>query len=384
MKLLRLIRSLDPRFGGPTEHIREITPLLAEQGIHTTLVCLDDPGAGWLTPNLRATALGPGLGTYGYAPGVVKRLTTLARGHDALMIDGLWQFHGLAGWLAARQLGIPYVVCAHGMLDPWFRRRYPLKHLKKLAYWPWAEFRILREAQAVFFTTQIERELARQSFWPYEAREQVVSYGSPEPPPEAEQQQQAFLAAYPQLKGKRLVLFLGRMHPKKGPDLLIEAFARHADADQRLRLVMAGPDGTGWQHALETRAQNLGIGERITWTGMLCGDLKWGALRAAEVFCLPSHQENFGIAVTEALACGTPVLLGHPVNISSAVAQAGAGIAHADTLEGTSAALGQWLASSQEARKAMEVHARELFEQRFDLHQTARSLAAVLVDLVTR
>ena len=382
MRLLRLIRSLDPSFGGPTEHIHEITPLLSEQGIDTTLVCLDDPGASWLTQDLQVTALGPGSGTYGYTRGVVKQLTALARSHDLLMIDGLWQFHGLAGWLAARQIGIPYVVNVHGMLDPWFKRRYPLKHLRKMAYWPWTEFRILRDAKAVFFTTQIERDLARQSFWPYEVREQVVSYGSPEPPGEDEKQQQAFLTAFPHLRGKRLVLFLGRIHPKKGPDLLIEAFARHAVKDERLQLVIAGPDGSGWQHSLETHAHSLGISGRITWTGMLRGNLKWGALRAAEVFCLPSHQENFGIAVTEALACGKPVLLGHPVNISSVVAIAGAGIAHADTLDGTSNALGQWLASGLEAQKAMGMHARELFEQRFELNKTAEALSAVLAGVV--
>lgn len=379
MKLLRVIRSLDPRFGGPSEHIRQITPLLQAQGIDTTLVCLDDPEDPWLTTGPASIALGPGRGTYGYARGVIEQLTALARSHDLLMIDGLWQFHGLATWRAAQQLSRPYVVCVHGMLDPWFGRRYPLKHLKKLAYWPWAEYRILKDARLVFFTTELERDLARRSFWPYTARERVVSYGTEAPPDAAAEQRQAFVAAHPDLEGKRVLLFLGRIHPKKGVDLLIRAFAHHAGRDPRLHLVIAGPDGVGWQRQLVALAHNLGIASRITWTGMLHGDRKWGALRAAELFCLPSHQENFGIAVTEALACGVPVLLGQPVNIAAAVEQAGAGIVHADTAAGTSAALGQWLNSTTAARQTMAERARGLFERHFELSQTAQALAAALL-----
>lgn len=379
MKLLRVIRSLDPRFGGPSEHIRQITPLLQAQGIDTTVVCLDDPGDPWLTSGPAAIALGPGRGTYGYAPGVIAELTALARSHDLLMIDGLWQFHGLAARRAAQRLALPYVVCVHGMLDPWFGRRYPLKHLKKLAYWPWAEYRILRDARLVFFTTELERDLARRSFWPYAAREQVVSYGTEPPPDAAAAQRQAFLADHPDLEGKRVLLFLGRIHPKKGTDLLIRAFAHHASRDSRLQLVIAGPDGVGWQRQLVALAQQLGIATRITWTGMLHGERKWGALRAAELFCLPSHQENFGIAVTEALACGVPVLLGQPVNIAAAVEQAGAGIVHPDTTAGTTAALGRWLGSPASSQQTMAERARGLFERRFELSQTAQALAAALL-----
>ena len=378
MRLLRLIRSLDPRLGGPTEHIRAITPLLAAQGVATTLVCFDDPAAPWLQSSSATVALGPGWGTYGYSSGVMARLMTLARSHDLLMIDGLWQFNGLAGWRVARRLGLPHVVTVHGMLDPWFKRRYPLKHLRKQLYWGLVEARVVSTAERVLFTTTTERDLARDAFWPYAAREQVVSYGSLEPPGDPQQQREALFEAFPQLRGRRFALFLGRIHPKKGTDLLIQAFARHARAHPDLQLVIAGPDLDGWRSELEGLATNLGLGERLLWTGMLSGDLKWGALHTAELFCLPSHQENFGIAVCEALSCRLPVLLGHPVNIADQVHQAGAGIAHADSVEGTAAALGQWLNADAQSRQAMALRARALFERRFDLVQTARELAGVL------
>ena len=97
---------------------------------------------------------------------------------------------------------IPYFVYTHGMLDPWFKRTYPLKHLKKCFYWPWGEYRVLRDAKAVLFTCEEEKLLARQSFGLYQAHEVVVSYGTNGPTGDAEAQRAAFLAQYPALAGK--------------------------------------------------------------------------------------------------------------------------------------------------------------------------------------
>jgi glycosyltransferase involved in cell wall biosynthesis len=288
--LLRLIRSLNPSGGGPMEGVRQITPHLATVGVATTVASLDPPDAPWLPEHpFAAIGLGPVATGYGYRPGLPARIRALARQHDVVIIEGIWQYHAFATWRALRGTGIPYFVYTHGMLDPWFKRTYPLKHLKKWAYWPWADYRVLRDAQAVLFTTEQERLLARQSFWLYWANERVVGYGTSAPPGDAEQQRELFLSRFPQLCGQRILLFLSRIHPKKGVDLLIEAFAAVAATDPRLQLVIAGPDQVGWQPQLQQRAADLGIADRITWPGMLSGDLKWGAFRAAELFCLPSH-----------------------------------------------------------------------------------------------
>ena len=335
LRLLCLISSLNPVGGGPMEGTRQVTPELAALGVESTVACLDDPAAPWLQAfPCRVEALGEGVGKYRYRRGLVQPLRELASQHDLVIVHGLWQYHGLAAWRALHGGATPYWVQTHGMLDPWFKHTFPLKHLKKWAYWPWAEYRLLRDAQAVLFTCERERQLARQSFWRYRAREQVIAYGTAAPPGDAVLQRQQFLARWPELQGRRLLLFLWRIHPKKGVDLLIEAFAAVAGTDPALQLVVAGPDGVGWQAALEARARSLGVAERVSWTGMLSGDLKSGAFHAAELFCLPSHQENFGIAVAEALACGLPVAIAEPVNICREVAEAGAGLVHADTVAG--------------------------------------------------
>ncbi len=379
MKILQVIRSVDPAGGGPIEGIRQITPHLEALGATTTVASLDPALAPWLE-RLPATAigLGPVSGGYGYRRGLPQRLRALALEHDVVIINGLWQYHALATWRALRGSGIPYFVYPHGMLDPWFKHSYPLKHLKKWAYWPWADYRVLRDARAVLFTTEQERLLARQSFWLYQAQELVVGYGTSAPPGDAERQRQLFMERFPQLVGKRLLLFLSRIHPKKGLDLLIEAFAAMAASDAKLHLVIAGPDQLGWQVALQKRAAALGIADRLSWPGMLLGDLKWGAFRSAELFCLPSHQENFGIVVAEALACGLPVAIAQPVNIASEVSAAGAGLVHPDTVAGTKIALMQWLALEPADRALMGQRAAALFRERFDYESVAGSLLPIL------
>lgn len=379
MKLLRLIRSLNPAGGGPMEGVRQITPHLTALGASTSVASLDPPDAPWFRDDpLRAVGLGPVNGGYGYRRGLPTRIRALAGQHDAVIIHGMWQYHAFATWRALRSSNIPYFVYPHGMLDPWFKRTYPLKHLKKWAYWPWADYRVLRDATAVLFTTEQERLLARESFWLYRANEVVVGYGTSAPPSDAEAQRRAYLRRFPQLQGKRILLFMSRIHPKKGVDLLIEAFAAVAASDSRLQLVIAGPDQVGWQAALQQRAAALGIAERITWPGMLSGELKWGAFRCAELFCLPSHQENFGIVVAEALACGLPVAIAQPVNISAEVASTGAGLVHAPTAGGTTEALRRWLVLPGEEKAHMGRSAEQLFRARFDLASVAHNLLPVL------
>jgi glycosyltransferase involved in cell wall biosynthesis len=166
---------------------------------------------------------------------------------------------------------------------------------------------------------------------------------------------------------------LSRIHRKKGCDLLLEAFGRVAgQAD--LDLVMAGPDEEGLQAVLEAQAARLGISGRVHWTGMLEGDVKWGALRAAEAFVLPSHQENFGIAVVEAMACGVPVIISDKVNIWPEIAQDKAGIVKADTAEGTYEGMVAFLAMRPEERLQMIRNGIDCFRSRYEMGRSAALL----------
>jgi glycosyltransferase involved in cell wall biosynthesis len=159
---------------------------------------------------------------------------------------------------------------------------------------------------------------------------------------------------------------------------LIEAFAKVLGGHPEWHLVIAGPDQVGWQKGLDDRAVQLGLASRLTWAGMIGGALKWGALRAAEVFVLPSHQENFGIAVAEALAAGVPTLISKKVNIWREIEADGAGMVAEDTLEGACAQLQAYLDMPAGRKVAMRCAAVQCFEQRFEIKKAAESLLEVL------
>lgn len=379
MRLLHIIPSVDPRGGGPMEGVRQRGLRLLELGHTVEVLSLDDPAAACVRDfALPVHATGPSRGAYRYNPRLLPWLHAHARDYDAIVVNGLWQYHSLAAWRALSRMGVPYFVFTHGMLDPWFKRSYPLKHLKKWLYWPWAEYRLLRDAQAVLFTSEDERLLARQSFWLYRAREAVVSYGTKAPPDNAAYLRDKFLAANPGLLGKRVLLFLSRIQEKKGCDLLIEAFAKVAALDPALHLLMAGPDQSGWVATLQAQARERGVADRISWPGMLQGELKWGAFYSAEAFVLPSHQENFGIAVAEAMGCGLPVLISDKVNIWREIQADGAGLVNPDTAHGTLQTLQQWLSLGAQEQRAMGLQARRSFEQRFTVDAMAHSLLQTL------
>ncbi len=379
MRLLNVIPSIDPARGGTAEGLRQSVLATGALGHVDEVLCLDGADAPWVRDfPARVHALGPVASTYGYHRGLVPWLRAHAGEYDAVIVHGVWQYTSLAVWRALRRGPVPYFVYFHGMLDPWFKRAYPLKHMKKWLYWPWADYRVARDAKAVLFTAREEARLAAHSFWLYRVTPAVVGYGLAQEGPVDERQVEAFHAAFPQTRDRHLVLFLARLNEKKGCDLLIEAFAALARVDPSAHLVMAGPDPDHLGDGLRSLATRHGVADRITWTGMLQGRLKWGALRAANVFALSSHQENFGVAVVEALSVGLPVLISERVNIWREVVEDGAGFADADTARGTTAMLMRWHALAAHERLAMRARARACYERRFRMEAAASRLVATI------
>lgn len=383
MKILHVISSLNPAYGGVAACLEALTPELKKLGHVSETVTLDPPGAPWLQ-NFPGPvhAVGPAKSSYQYAPHLVPWLQTERHRFDIVVVHGLWQYHGFAVHRVLGRTGDPpYFIFSHGMLDPWFKREYPLKHLKKLFYWWPAERRVLRDARAVLFTCEEEKILARQSFAGYRCREQVVAFGTVGASGDAAAQQQAFYARTPALRGKPFWLFLGRIHVKKGVDLLLEAYGALAKQTPRElpALVIAGPDANPeYGRAMRKLAEERCPAGSVHWPGMISGDVKWGALRAAEVFLLSSHQENFGIAVVEALSCGTPVLISDKVNIWREIKADGAGLVENDDLAGTTKLFTRWAAMAESERTRLRATAQESFARRYAIGAAAENLAVIL------
>ncbi|HMG87447.1 MAG TPA: glycosyltransferase [Terracidiphilus sp.] len=266
-----------------------------------------------------------------------------------------------------------------GSDDPWFREQYPLKHVAKQIFWTLAEGRVLRDAQSVLFTCEEERLRARGVFNGHPYKERVVLFGTADPEGDPERQKRDFISAFSELQGRKFLLFLSRIHPKKGCDLLLQAFAELApELSSDLDLVIAGPDQVGWVPELQSLAQRLGIAARVHWPGMLKGDVKWGAFRSADALILPSHQENFGFVVAEAMACFTPVLVSNKVNIWREVEASGCGFVEPDSLDGTRNLIRRFIALPAEGRAEMASKARSGFLKYFDIEVTARDFARAI------
>jgi glycosyltransferase involved in cell wall biosynthesis len=374
MRLLHVVSSVDPQLGGVAESIRARGVELVKMGHQVEVVCLDEPDSTFINDYaLPVHALGKGFTAWQFKPSLARWLKAHCQRFDAVIVDGLWQYHGIATRNALRGTGVPYYVLPHGMLDPWFKRTYPLKHLKKWLVWPWAEYRVLRDAAAVLFTCEEERLLASKSFWLYQANERVAPLGTNGPPGDGTALVQAFFSAFPNLREQPFLLFLGRVHPKKGCDILLEAFAQIGPEYPDQHLVMAGPASTRFLEKLKTQADIAGIADRVHWVGMLTGDTKWGALYASDAFVLPSHQENFGIAVVEALACGKPVLVSNKVNIWREAVLDACGLVAEDTAAGIAGLLCCWYEQSVANRAKLASFARESYQKRYTSQSAART-----------
>ena len=380
MRILHMISSLDPATGGPAAAVRSLMRY-GPEGYSQEAVTLDDPDAPFLREiGFPAHGLGPISTTYGRARRLRPWLRANRARFDGVVVHGMWQYPGYAVWRSMRGR-TRYVVFPHGMLDPYFKHAFPLKHLKKWVYWLAAEYWVLRAASRVLFTCAAEAELSKQSFWLHRWNACVTPLGTTPPEGEPESQREAFFAACPAARGRRFLLFLGRIDRKKGCDLLVRAFVKVAARDPELDLVMAGPDPQNWRAELEREAEAAGVAGRIHWPGMLLGDAKWGAFRAAEAFVLPSHQENFGIAAAEALVCSTPVLLSDKVNIAADIAADGAGMMEADTVAGTERLLERWIELPLVEREMMAVRAGECFHRRYDMRENAKTMLRVFGEL---
>lgn len=381
MRILHVIGTLDPQSGGPAAAVVSLSRFSAP-GTLNEVVTLDDPRAPFLSKvGLTVTALGPTWTTYGFNMRLIRWLRANGDRFDGIVLHGLWQYCGYAVWRAFGG-SKPYMVFTHGMLDPYFKRAFPFKHAKKWVYWILIEYWVLRGACRVLFTCEEEGRLAEQSFWLHRWTGHIASLGASIPAGDYSARRAAFLERFPKLRGRRYLVFLSRIDRKKGCDLLVAAFIRAAALDPDLNLVMAGPDERNWREELDLPVAAAGLQARVHWTGMLDGDEKWGAFYCAEAFILPSHQENFGIAVAEAMACGKAVLLSDKVNIAANIAAAGAGLVEADTEEGTYRLLAAWIAMPESERRAMGDAARRLFEQSYDMRNLSRDLGNLFDDAI--
>jgi glycosyltransferase involved in cell wall biosynthesis len=387
MRILKTVHSLNPAAGGVATAVDALSRMEIALGHTVEIACLDDPASPWLVnqPYAVYAFLPPVFRGYGWCPAFARWLRLNIQRYDVATVEGLWQYHGSAVWQATRATPVPYVVYPHGMLDPWFQRAYPRKHFKKMLYWKLGGHKVLRDARAVAFTTEEEMRLAENSFQPWQARAVISPLGVQLPSANSTQRAILWRQSFPMLVGKKYLLFLGRIDPKKGVEMLLAAYASVyaaalANGDAPV-LVLAGPElHPGYSSLCRNLMQQLGLrdGVDVVWAGHLDHDLKWAALEAADSLVLPSHQENFGYVVAEALAASTPVLISKQVNLWREVVAYGAGLADSDDFAGTRRLLEAHRTWTVDDRQRISAAAHQCFTARFQIEAAARRQIEVL------
>jgi glycosyltransferase involved in cell wall biosynthesis len=308
---LQVLSHLDPRFGGIAS---SVPPFCAATQAESNYSCpiagfCEEAELEYLPAKARSQAVSFPSDRMSWMinMGLRQRLRETIRAAQGVHIHGVWESHCAVTASIARASKRPYIISAHGMVDRWALRR---KRLKKALYAALVEMGNLQRAACLRALTRDEADDYRRIGLKNPI---AIVPGAVEAP--AEVDADLFWNAYPNLQGQRIVLFLGRLHHKKGLHLLLQSWANVARSSGDLHLVIAGPDSENIGPSLERTIDDLNIRHSVTLAGMLAGPRKWSALAAADLFVLPSYSEGFSIAVLEALVMGLPVVVTHACHI---------------------------------------------------------------------
>jgi glycosyltransferase involved in cell wall biosynthesis len=382
VRILHLIASLSPSTGGPVEACLGICRELAERGHDVSIYTTNygQSGTGRATDincpldapvydsgvEVRFFA-GHGRGHYSTSIPLLRALYSKIPSVDIVHIHSIYLFHSTVGAYLCRRFRVPYVIKPHGTLDPYLRRRH---RVRKWLHEVFVERHSFRGAAAIQFTAEEEMTLSTSSrvgkrLFQSVARA-IVPNGVviPDEPDAQSVDVEGLLQRFPDIRGKRVVLFLGRINFKKGLDVLAAAFAQICRKQDDIHLLIAGPDNEGYGVQVKEWLRAENVIHRVTFTGMLRGTQKNAAFEIAEMFVLPSYSENFGIAVVEAMARGLPVIVSDRVNIWREIANAAAGlVVKCDTGELATAI--STLLDDSDLHRSMAERGRLLVEQSF-------------------
>ena len=384
LRVLHVSAILDPAAGGVAVAVTALAEAQRRAGGLDVSVLATyskpevEPAERLRAAGVPVTQVGPCRPPLWRHPDIVPTLMRLVPQADVVHIHAMWEEVQYQAGRVSRNLGVPYVITPHGMLDPWSLSQ---GRLKKRLYLALRMRRVLNRAAAIHFTTTTERELAKPL--KLEASSVVEPNGVDLTEFENLPPRGTFRARYAPLGQRPIVLFLGRVNYKKGFDLLIPAFARLTGPGDAM-LVIAGPEDAGYRATIERHMDEAGLArDRVLFTGMLRGRERIEAFVDADLFVLPSYQENFGIAVVESLAAGTPVVISDQVNIWHEVHTAGVGGIVPTQVEPLAREIERWM-RDEDRRNDASRRAIAFVRERYDWNQIARRWVDHYQNLIRR
>lgn len=389
MKVLHVIPAISPRYGGPSQAVYDMCWSLHLAGCQVQIATTDADGEGRLEVQLGKLHSYQNVPTifferqwseaFKYSHSLAQWLSNNVTEFDVVHIHAVFSHACLAAARACRRNGIPYIVRTIGNLDPWSLGQ---KNIRKKIFWQLFAKRMMQEAAAIHYTTRDEQRLAETALGL--KRGVVIPLGIDDKYLESSNGENAFIKKYPELQGSPYLLSLSRLHPKKNIEALIEAFLKLSQESEfkTWKLVIAGDGDTSYLNELKELVKlHEGI-DKVLFVGWLKGDEKLGALRGAELYALPSHQENFGLSVVEAMACGTPVLISEQVNLAADVAQSGAGWVTTLAMDSLSSSLREAMIDKIE-RDKRGAAARQLVQTQFTWPVVTEKLMTLYRNLTT-
>ena len=374
MKVLHVTPSMSPEWGGPAYSVPSLVSALFDEGVHSEIATT----RGWKVGTNPISPPGVQIHIFGtqfpaqlwaaYSKGLSRFLNEEIGRFDLVHVSEVWHYAAYAAFRAARKHRIPFVMSIRGELSEWSLQH---KALKKRIYMIALLSRMLRGADALHAITSAERDqIARLG---YDTPTIVAPNGIDIAPFDNLPALSQFLNKYPGLKGKRVVLFLGRLNPKKGLDILAHSFSSISRQFEDVALLVVGPDEYGTRAKMESILSSKGTLDKTVFTGLLTGQDKLGALACADVFVLPSYSDVLGIAVLEAMAARIPVVITEGCEFPE-VADHGAGFVVGASEEPVAEALGALL-SNESLRIRMGANGRRLVAECYTWSATGKTVA---------
>lgn len=363
---------------------------LSARGIEVDVACTDDDGPGRSVPGTvsgqpvmrdgwRLFYFPKQTEFYKVSLPLMKWLGEHAGDYDVIHAHAVFSFSTIAAARAAAKHGVPCIVRPLGVLNRWGmeQRRRWVKHWSFVLL----DRPLLRKAACIHYTSGREKEEAARL--DLRTREAVIPLGIDTTPFDRAVGPDAFFGAHPSARDSRNILFMSRLDRKKGIELLLEAFARVRTMHSDLKLVLAGDGEDSYVTGLQRLAERLGVTGDLIWTGFLKGDDKLAAMAASVMFVLPSHSENFGIALLEAMAAGLPCIASDQVALAVDVAEEQA----LQVVPCESGALAEAICSllkNPDASRDMGRRAAALVRRSYSLGAMGRSLEALYLECITK
>jgi glycosyltransferase involved in cell wall biosynthesis len=357
LRVLHVIPAVAPRYGGPSRAIFEMCRALQRHGVEVLVATTDADGPTRLEVATQTVIDYQGTQTiffrrdwserFGYSRSLARWLDGNVKSFDVAHIHAVFSHPCLAAAKACRKRGVPYIVRPLGSLDPWSMKQ---KRARKRLMWHLAAGRMLDGAAAIHYTTDEERQLAETSLGLNHA--EVIPLGIDMERLEDQAVKEIFRRLPLSPGDSPYLLSLSRIHPKKNIELLLEVFLSLADESEfsNWRLVIAGDGEADYIDSLKRMVGGRSQ-DRVIFSGWLDGAERVSALQNAELLALTSHQENFGLAAAEALACGVPVIVSPGVNLAPEIKACGAGWVASLDRASLSSALREALSSDDERKR---------------------------------